>query len=369
MEIGEYKVYQEPNWEYELIECILEKSGKREKETVKARKFLMSQKEIEDLLADIQEFKEKVLAKVLPLLEEYQDIKPYFVNSSIEEDNRARHILATLASRRELLGEHTEAEIDKIMLDAFESWGISSSETDGNEEHFTGLADIINFLKGLDDEDSVKFRMIMLFTERHSIMPRLREFTLKGVEILKEYYEIVREKFEKAVAALQDKRSMEDYLEKLEVIKLGDVTVMKVQPCIVTYNQFSVDWTVNESSDIIADTGIYMLMPDILDNNYYGSDSKLTGALKALGDATRLKIIHMLSGKRMYIQEMAEVLELTPATVSHHMNILLQEMLVSVTLDNVNAKKVFYEINNSKIKALGEAVKLLGAADTLADGS
>ncbi len=363
MEIGEYKVYTEPNWEYELIECILEKDGKREEEAIKARKFLMSRKEIEEFLTNIKEFKEKVLARVLPLLEEYPDIKPYFTISSAEEDNRARHILATLASRRELIKEHTAPEIDKLMLDVFENWAKSISERDQNEGHFEGLSDIVSFLKGLEEEDSVKFRLIMLFTERHTVIPRLKEFIEKGIKILQEYFNIVQEDFDKAVTSLRDKRNMEDYFDRLEVIKLGDVNGITVQPCIVPYNQLSIDWVMGESRDIIADTGIYMLLPDALETDYFRNDARLTGALKALGDATRIKIIHMLSGRKMYIQEMAEILELTPATVSHHMNILLQERLVSITVDSTNAKKVFYEINSSKIKALGDAVKLLGETD------
>lgn len=363
MEIGEYRIYSEPNWEYELIECILEKDGKREEETLKARKFLMSEKEIEEFLVNIKEFKEKVLAQVLPLLDEYQDISPYFSKSLAEEDNRARHILSSLSSRKKLAQNHTTEEIDRIALDVFENWAKSINETEQNDNHFEGLQDIISFLKSLEEEDSVKFRLIMFFTERHTVFPRLQEFVIKGIKILQEHFYIVQEDFEKAVTTLQDKRNMEDYFDRLEVIKLGDVKEITVQPCIITYNQLSIDWILEDNRGVIADTGIYMLLPDALESDYFRNDAKITGALKALGDATRIKIVHMLTGKKMYIQEMAEILDLTPATVSHHMNVLLQERLVSITVDSTNAKKVFYEINSPKLKALGDAIKLLGATD------
>ncbi len=365
MKIGEYRIYSEPNWEYELVESILEKDGKREEDTLKTRKFVMSEKEIEEFLFNIKEFKQKVLAQVLPLLDEYQDIKPYFSKSLAEEDNRARHILSSLASRKVLAKEHTTEEIDKIVLDVLENWAKSINESEQNDKHFEGLQDIISFLKNVEEEDSVKFRLIMFFTERHAIFPRLQEFVIKGIQILQEHFHIIQEDFEKAVITLQDKRNMEDYFDRLEVIKLGAVNGIAVQPCIIAYNQLSIDWVLEENRDIIADTGIYMLLPDALESDYFRNDAELTGALKALGDATRIKIVHMLSGKKMYIQEMAEILELTPATVSHHMNVLLQERLVSITVDSTNAKKVFYEINTSRTKALGDAVKLLGATDTL----
>ncbi|SHJ80145.1 regulatory protein, arsR family [Anaerocolumna jejuensis DSM 15929] len=363
MEIGTYKVYTEPNWEYELVTCILEKDGEREEESIKARRAYMSQKEIEEFLFKIKEFKEKVLQKVLPIYDNYPDIKPYFINSAIEDDGRARHVLAALASRRQLLQEHTPAEIDDIMLDTFDNLAKSMGYSNLREEKLKDLSDIITFIKGIEEEDSVKFRLIMLFTERHTILPRIREFVKEGVEVIKEYYGIIQKDYENAVVSLKDKNNMVDYLEELDVIKLGDVEEMAVQPCIVTYNQLSIDWVEDDDRLIIADTGIYMLLPEVMSNDYLKNDTKTISALKALGDATRLKIVHMLSGKKMYVQEIADDLGLTPATVSHHMNILLQERLISIIIDNVKAKKIFYEINSSKIKELGEAIQLLGTVD------
>lgn len=364
MEISAYKVYSEPNWEYELVACILEKDGKREEESLKARKFLMNQKEIEELLANIKDFKGKVLNRVLPLLENYPDIKPYFMNNTLEENGRARHILAALASRKELAKEHTAEEIDSLMLDIFDDWAKTIDETTEKEGKFKDLADIIAFLKGLEEDDSAKFRFIMLYTERHTALPKIQEFVKQGVEVLKEYYPVIKADFEKAVSNLQDRKNMEAYLDKLEVIKLGDVESMIVQPCIVTYNQLSI--ACEDNGEVMADTGIYMLLPDVMVNNFAGNDGRIISALKALGDTTRLKIIHMLSGKKMYIQEIADDLGLTPATVSHHMNILLQERLISITVDAAKAKKIFYEMNASQLKDLGEAIRLLG---TLAEGN
>lgn len=362
MGIGTYKVYTEPNWEYELVTCILERGGKRVEESIKARKGFMNQKEIEDFLSNIMDYEEKTLHKIMPILDNYPDIKPYFVNSTIENDSRARHILASLASQKELLKEHSAEEIDDLMLDIFDNWA-KFGESRTKDEKFKDLPDIINFLKELEEDDSVKLRLIMLFTERHTVLPRIREFVREGVEVLKEYYPIVRKDFDNAVVTLQDKRNLEDCLDKLEVIKLGDVEVMTVQPCIITYNQLSIDWVDEENKDVTADTGIYMLLPEVMSNDFLKNDGRVVSALKALGDATRLKIIHMLLGKKMYIQEIADDLGLTAATVSHHMNILLQERLISITVDNVKAKKIFYEINPSQIKELGEAILMLGTVE------
>lgn len=61
----------------------------------------------------------------------------------------------------------------------------------------------------------------------------------------------------------------------------------------------------------------------------------------------------------MYLQEIAEALELAPSTISHHIQILLNTMLVSVTVDAMNSRKIFYETNKDKVKELGESIKTL----------
>ena len=49
---------------------------------------------------------------------------------------------------------------------------------------------------------------------------------------------------------------------------------------------------------------------------------------KALADETRLKIVNALNEKEMYVELLAERLQLTPATVSFHMKKLLAAGLV-----------------------------------------
>ena len=49
---------------------------------------------------------------------------------------------------------------------------------------------------------------------------------------------------------------------------------------------------------------------------------------KALADETRLKILNALNEKEMYVELLAERLQLTPATVSFHMKKLLAAGLV-----------------------------------------
>lgn len=66
--------------------------------------------------------------------------------------------------------------------------------------------------------------------------------------------------------------------------------------------------------------------------------------MKALSDPKRLEIIMLLKEKPRYNRELAELLGLTPATVMHHTDILIQSGLVSVTSENDNQKRVYFKI-------------------------
>ena len=58
-------------------------------------------------------------------------------------------------------------------------------------------------------------------------------------------------------------------------------------------------------------------------------DPDLLTALKALSDASRLRIVGLLAdGRRLAVEQLAEALKLTPATVVHHLKKLKDAGLV-----------------------------------------
>ncbi len=355
MEIKEYKLLTEPNWDYELVNTIVDTLDNKEKET----NITPIAKEFAVILKNVYEYKEKVLEGVLPILEKYPDIKLLFEITSLEKDNRARPILVNLTSQKKLHMGMTKEEMDAIMLEGLQDWA-KSVIGEYSDVRIRSLSELIAFLKDLETEDSVKMKMITIYSERYTLLTRAQQFIAESIKILQEYYPIVEKEYEEAIVSLQDKSYLESNFNDLGYIKFGKCNRMVVQPCILPYNQIAVDWRDEEEKDVAADVGIYVFQLSNTNKKVALSDSKILSALKALGDATRLKIIHMLSGKKMYIQEIADVLGLTPATVSHHINLLLQEGFVCVTVDVEKAKKIFYEIHPEKFTELGEAVKQLG---------
>lgn len=75
----------------------------------------------------------------------------------------------------------------------------------------------------------------------------------------------------------------------------------------------------------------------------------LSLTLKILGDVSKYEILKFLKGTSKYNSEIAEHLNLTQATVSHHMTILINHGLV--TAEKIE-KKVYYTISAERVKEI-----------------
>lgn len=78
----------------------------------------------------------------------------------------------------------------------------------------------------------------------------------------------------------------------------------------------------------------------------------LTGACKAMSDPTRMEILLLLKQRPWYNRELAQALKLTPATIMHHMDILLQNGLAAMTTDQENQKRIYFSLAPEKLEKM-----------------
>lgn len=91
------------------------------------------------------------------------------------------------------------------------------------------------------------------------------------------------------------------------------------------------------------------------------SSADLARQLGALADETRLRIAALLARRPHYGEELASFLEISPATVSHHVKRLREAGLVAGTRET---RHVLLELDRSALEAVGA---LLGSPDRFAD--
>jgi biotin operon repressor len=87
-------------------------------------------------------------------------------------------------------------------------------------------------------------------------------------------------------------------------------------------------------------------------------DPELLSALKALSDASRLRIVGLLAGgRRLSVEELAAALALTPGTVVHHMKRLRDAGLV---VAHPRHPYVEYELRLPRLASIGGALDRIG---------
>jgi predicted transcriptional regulator len=92
-----------------------------------------------------------------------------------------------------------------------------------------------------------------------------------------------------------------------------------------------------------------------------GEFEELLGFFKALGDEKRLKIVGLLAQKSLCVEELAAILDLSAATVSHHLRKLVEAGLVEASAEG------YYNVYSLQAETLREMSRRLLSAETFQD--
>jgi ArsR family transcriptional regulator, lead/cadmium/zinc/bismuth-responsive transcriptional repressor len=79
------------------------------------------------------------------------------------------------------------------------------------------------------------------------------------------------------------------------------------------------------------------------------SVAALADIFKVLGDATRVRILDVLSRTELCVQDLAAILGLTPSAVSHQLRLLRSSRLVRTRRDG---RQIFYALDDDHIVGL-----------------
>ncbi len=80
----------------------------------------------------------------------------------------------------------------------------------------------------------------------------------------------------------------------------------------------------------------------------------LADRLKVLAEPNRLLILHLLMEGVQCNCELGDALQMAPNLISHHLSVLRQAGLVDVERDAVDARWIYYSINQAALKELNE---------------
>lgn len=102
---------------------------------------------------------------------------------------------------------------------------------------------------------------------------------------------------------------------------------------------------------------------DFKAEKYRPTKEQICNGLKLLSDQSKFEILKQINGKKAYGQELAAMLNLSTATISHHMNALMEFGFITI---EKREKKIFYTMNKGAIQDFltSAMVELVGDENT-----
>ncbi|TDO94424.1 DNA-binding transcriptional ArsR family regulator [Halanaerobium saccharolyticum] len=168
-------------------------------------------------------------------------------------------------------------------------------------------------------------------------------------EVFKEDLDWINNKLKKINDTYEENlnRYGENYLENI-LEKLIDEP-LNAEENYIAFSYFYETSLLNSISD--SGDNFYMIgfrFPEIFAADKEGILGSLE-IFKALADETRLNIISLLAEKTMYGNEIAEKLNLTNATISHHVSKLLMNNIINAHKED---NKLYFQLNKKSFKKI-----------------
>lgn len=226
------------------------------------------------------------------------------------------------------------------------------------------LGEILNIMDSmvmdkmkLEAED--KFLFVDFFNNLDQIYPEYKELLEFAQRVYIENYSRVEKYVIRALDRVKINGELPTSSGKLEITKYIDIEgtrekeddILYYYISTILYNGISLTASTNDEIPILGFEGILFYDLYNLKEDEKFKFQNIKEQLKALGDSTRFNIINFLNDKPYYLKELADALELTSPTVSHHMEELLKAELIKIT---TKGRRIYYSLNFDSIKNISE---------------
>lgn len=310
-----------------------------------------SRRRKEEFLAPYRSYRGAMRARLQPILEQYPLLMGYVDTTPRKEENLQRYdppMMAFLTQMQYILEAPEHPSEEKLEEQLNRAFGyMLSTDWQAGETMIGGMADVLEALEHWEGQDADKFRFLRLYSERREVMEQLWSLQAPCAEIGRSCLELVQERYDACMEKLHDPEAVRALLESAG-LQCGENLVGRITPSVMRYAEIMLRMTEAATDAGHTRVGIHIgietffLLGEKRPEDLYHDDCLLS-RLKALGDPTRLKILHLLTERPCYLQEMARELKLTPATVLHHLGVLMTEELIEIKITQ-EKKRVYYQV-------------------------
>jgi len=216
------------------------------------------------------------------------------------------------------------------------------------------MAQIMKAVDQLHISDTQRMVLLRFFQDIDSWYLRLSALLIQLETICQAHYPLMADRFLSKASALDgkgDSAPLSQWLSRMNFDVLSTQEPIHLWPTIISYNSLSFRLSPWQHTRSQIHAGILFDELSDLQDAQRAREDLTQEQLKALADPSRMSIVRLLSQRPWYVQELADQLNLTPATLSHHMRILSGALLAGV---HMQGRRSYYHLNAQELAALSD---------------
>lgn len=352
--MSEIIIYSEPNFFYEAASVISWQESRIASWVHKRKNLGVSENDINAYLKSFTDYIQIVKKDAQTVFEKYAHLLDI---CNVCKDGSSLISVMSTTPVTTPWAELDAQEARSLVVGAIYSLlGPSFDASDEDEAEHTDEEVLHYILENAQSEDE-KMLIIRFFYERQRVLPELFDFISEVAESCKRCYGNVQEAHDALLALV---RGVDDNFNSIlqalgvNTLLVNDIAARyHIRISAVHFNSISLTQRFDECY-VYVGTGVQKTIGYEFPNQTYD-----ISALKVLAETTRWQILTCLSKQKLRVKDLSEKLNLTPATVSHHMDALLQADLISIYFGESGERRLGYSVNAKKLQELSNDIARL----------
>lgn len=354
-------VLAEPNIWFECVELLFRYTNQNDHRTLKeqlVKKYNLEQDLFEDSFTGVIELGEYIFNH----METSKERLDFFFQEQGHQWCYAHMLLmevlhqAATNSTDELRQKISTLSHENLLMQYAEFLNntLSDKSTSKVITPFSNDLELIQVIEALEIESHKKWQLILLFQNYHLYMDELITILDQAVHLFQQKKTLIQPyltKFDDTYSKLlqNDPRS---YVHEHYRIRLSDNKDIVFAPYLFGCNTvvyFDSDHTPAEQIYIGV---LFETISTVVDQII--SDERICKTLKILSDNSKFEILKSIRNKPAYGQELADQLNLSTATISHHMNALINSGFIQL---EKQTNRIYYQMDKEKVSRFIEQLR------------
>lgn len=258
------------------------------------------------------------------------------------------------------LNKFTEGAVRSLLLKKWdgEQATLESLKQQSQEIYCDGVINpsfLFTFIESLDESKELKYNVIKYFNDSEHIYRQYLDLygDLKVIyqQFAKKHQSLIVEQYSmNKVPNSLDDLDIDDWVD-LDSFEFIEETDFHFSYSFINFEGATTKLGIDHTEVFLVQYGIFRSVINDYETKAALQISNIETQIMALGDVKRFKIFTLLVEKEYYLKEIAEMLELSASTASHHMDILTSAGLVKI---RSKGKRIYYSINADKVKKMSE---------------